>query len=394
MSVAEYIPFINTELDCSIATEFYSDAGVMRISLESISETGSKLPNGPKRWVDASIDGLHCEDLSKLTSDYRDYLKRFTAHASLCDPQFHASPNKTEVKQFVFSVLNYCTEHSPYWISVPQLPIVGETKRNKINRLLAENTKTWKAESGYSGKLILPAIFTHQNQLNKKTERNKKIASILGCVSAAGADGVWAVDSTLNDQEGSGKFDVRFPALRKFHEELKRALPDDAITVCGPYWGMNLIIWARNSVRFPAIGLGGTYKYNLPGQLLNRGLSRVALSPLRRWAIASPHLKTWLTETVANLSPSDPTRADFVAIEKDFSKLQISKNGKRQIASFYKSWFEKFSTLPQAGRALALYQDLSSAYVLGKNLTQLPDKKEGTARRPERVAQQLMLNCL
>ena len=85
--------------------------------------------------------------------------------------------------------------------------------------------------------------------------------------------------------------------------------------------------------------------------------------------------------------------SDFVTIEKDFSKLQTSANGKMQIAKFYKSWFDKFSSLPYAGRALALYQDLSSSYVLGKTLKNLP-KEEGTARRPERVAQQLMMNCL
>jgi hypothetical protein len=203
----------------------------------------------------------------------------------------------------------------------------------------------------------------------------------VNCFTAAGADGVWAVDSSLNDQEGSGKFDERFPALRNFHEELNQKLPEDTITVCGPYWGMNLVIWARGAVRFPAIGLGGSYKYNIPGLKLPKGKERVALRPLRRWAITSPQLKNWLAETVAKLSPNDPARAEFAAIEKEYSKLQMPSHGKIQIASFYKSWFDKFSSLPQAGRALALYQDLSSSYVLGKTLEKLP-KEEGTAGGP------------
>ena len=394
MTTADYIPFINTEYDCQAATEFYSDAVAMRVSLESIEKTRSKLPSGPKRWIDASIDGLHYKDLSKLTDSYQLHLNKFTGYQQIASPEFQKSPNTDVAKQFVFSVLNRCKSEAPDWISVPQLPIVSDTSRNKINKLLAELTDEWKARNSYAGKLILPVIFTHQNQINKKTERNKKIVSISTCYSAARADGVWAVDHTLNDQEGSGKFDERFPALRKFHEELNEKMPQNIITVAGPYWGMNLIFWARGCVNFPAIGLGGSYKYNIPGQKLPKGIVRAALRPLRRSAIASPSLKGWLLETVASLPAGDPIKVDFAALEKDFAKLQVAPNAKLQIAAFYKSWFDKFSTLPQPGRALALYQDLSSAYVLGKTLKALPDAREGTARRPERVAQQLMMNCL
>jgi hypothetical protein len=389
----DYIPFINTTNDCTTAKNLHSDAVAMRISLESIDKISSTIPSGPKRWVDASIDGLHHKDLSKLSDNYQNHLSKFVGYKTIADLQFQQSPDKNVAGQFVFSVLDYCNAKTPDWITIPQLPLVGNSSRNKINRLLAEKTKLWKVARSYSGKLILPAIFTNQNQVNKKTERSKKIALILNCFRTADADGLWAVDSSLNDQEGSGKFDERFPALRSFHEELNQELPEDAITVCGPYWGMNLVLWSRGSVRFPAIGLGGSYKYNLPGLKLPRGKDRIALRPLRRWAIASPQLKTWLVDTIASLSPSDPARAEFLAIEREFSKLQAPTAGKMQIASFYKTWFNRFSSLPQAGRALALYQDLSSAYVLGKTLKSLP-KEEGTARKPERVAQQLMLTCL
>jgi hypothetical protein len=394
MTTADHIPFINTEYDCQAASLYYTDAFAMRIGLESIDEIRSKLPSGPKRWVDASIDGLHCKDLSKLNDKYRPYLNKFVGYQQIADPQFQKKPDKTIAEQFVNSVLDYCYSESPDWISIPQLPITSDSDRNKINRMFADLTAQWKAKRGYSGKLILPVIFTNQAQINKKTERNKKIVSISACISAARADGIWVVDSTLNDQEGSGKFDERFPSLRKFHEELNEKIPQNTMTICGPYWGMNLVLWARGCVHFPAIGLGGSYKYNIPGQKLHKGIIRVALRPLRRWAICSPSLKGWLSETVAGLASSDPVRAEFTTIEKDFAKLQIAPNGKLQIAAFYKSWFNKFSTLSPAGRALALYQDLSSAYVLGKTLKPLPDKREGTARRPERVAQQLMLNCL
>lgn len=393
MTTAEYIPFINSPSDCTFASQLYSDAVAVRVSLDSIGRIGPSLPSGPKRWVDPAIDGLHYQDLSRLSDAYQQHLARFANSDQVADTQFQKTPDRGILEQFVFSVLDACKAQAPDWLSVPQLPIVSDAARNKINKLLADLTNQWKIKRAYSGKLILPVIFTHQNQLNKKTERNKKIVSILACFTAAGADGLWAADSTLIDQEGSGKFDERFPALRRFHEELNEKLPEHTITVSGPYWGMNLVLWVRSCVRFPAIALGGAYKYNIPGPKLQQAKVRVALPPLRRWAIASPSLKTWLADTVASLSPTDPARTDFTAIEKDFSGLQTGTNGKAQIAKFYKTWLNKFSTLPQAGRALALYQDLSSSYVLGKSLKVLP-KEEGTARRPERVAQQLMMNCL
>jgi hypothetical protein len=394
MTTADYVPFINSEYDCQAATQFNSDAAVMRVSLESIEKTRSKLPSGPKRWIDASIDGLHYKDPSKLSDNYQLHLNKFIGYQQIANPDFQKNPNKDVVKQFVDSVLNLCKSEAPDWISVPQLPIVSDASRNKINKLFAELADQWKVKAAYTGKFILPVIFTHQNQINKKTERNKKIVSISACYSAARADGIWAADHTLNDQDGSGKFDERFPALRKFHEELNEKMPENTITIAGPYWGINLVLWARGCVQFPAIGLGGSYKYNIPGQKLPKGIVRVALRPLRRWAIASPSLKGWLSDTVASLPAGDAARADFASLEKEFAKLQVVPNAKLQIAAFYKSWFDKFSALPQPGRALALYQDLSSAYVLGKTLEALPDAREGTARRPERVAQQLMMNCL
>jgi hypothetical protein len=388
-----YIPFINNEYDCQATTQSYSDAVAIRVGLELIDKTRPKLPSGPKRWIDASIDGLHYKDPSKLSDNYQLHLSKFVGSQRIADPQFQKSPDKAVCREFVFSVLERCKAEMPDWVTVPQLPQLSDTTRNKINKLFAELSNQWRVKAVYSGKLILPVIFTHQNQLNKKTERNKKLVSIATCLAAAGADGIWIADSSLNDQDGSGKFDERFPALRKFHEELNQVIPENCMTICGPYWGMNLILWARGCAQYPAIGLGSSYKYNIPGQRLPKGKARVALRPLRRWAIASPSLKTWLADTVSSLAPSDPARADFANIEKEWSKLQITPNGKIQIATFYKSWFDKFSTLPQAGRALALYQDLSSSYVLGKNLKPL-SAEEGTARRPERIAQQLMLNCL
>jgi len=107
----------------------------------------------------------------------------------------------------------------------------------------------------------------------------------------------------------------------------------------------------------------------------------------------SPNLKTWLIEAIAKIPATDKAAAELSAIEKDFSRLQVAAHARLQVAKFYKSWIHKFATLPKSGCALAFYQDLSSAYVLGATLDDLP-AEEKTARKPVRVAQQLMLNCL
>jgi hypothetical protein len=389
----EYIPFVNTTSDSHIAAKIYPDAMIMRVSLETLAKTRPNLPTTAHLWIDPAIDGLHHKNLDNLSENYTAHIRRFPGYREIAGAQFQLSPDKKVVEQFVFAVLDNCLQQNPAWLSVPQLPIATGPGRNKINKLLAEQTNLWKQKSSFGGKLILPAIFTHQHQISKKTERNKKIASIVTCLKAADAYGIWAVDSSLNDQEGSGTFDDRFPALRSFHEELLNALPSGIVTVCGPYWGMNLVLWARNLVAFPGIGLGSSYKYNVPGAKLPTAKARIALPSLRRWAVARPPLKTWLSHSVAQLGPSDPVAAEFAGLEREFSKLQETTFAKSQVAKFYNSWFHKFESLPQRGRALALYQDLSSAYVLGKALGKLPPD-ELTGRRPERVAQQLMMNCL
>jgi hypothetical protein len=202
------------------------------------------------------------------------------------------------------------------------------------------------------------------------------------------------VDSTLNDQDGSGSLERRFQGLIKFHQELAEALPSDAIKIAGPYWGMNLILWARGLVHYPAVSLGRAYRYYVPGLTPTAGVGRVALSPLRRLAIASPGLNGWFSEALTRIIKGEPAYMKFEELSRSLPRIRLAALGsKTQVARFYKWWFDGLASVPVSGRALALFQDLSKAYVLGRSLPALPDA-EGTARRPERVAQQLMLNCL
>jgi|SRR5271165_2997420 len=391
---ADHIPFLNSATDCQIANRWYADSAFLRMSLETLPRTLTHVPVGPKRWLDPAIDGLHW---TTITSDsYKQHISRFKGYDSIADETFQQRPDKAIVNSFVGSILDYCIDQvpAPDLLSVPQLPLVDDASRNKINKALAESTSDWKSKRHFQGKLIVPAIFTNQRQINRKTERNKKLSAILNSYRGANANGVWAVDATLNDQDGSRTFEhTRFPELMNLHTELNEILPSDAITIAGPYWGINVVLWARGLAKFSATGMGNSYQYHIPGTVVLGGKSRLALSPLRRWAIASPKLKHWIDDVVARLPVTDAAHGHFSAIAKEFARLQTPIEGRRQIAHFYKSWFDRFSVLPQSGRALALYQDLSSAYILGKRLPELPEE-EKTARSPARVAKQLMLNCL
>lgn len=390
MNPASYIPFVNTKTDAGLCKSLYGDSLAIRVALHSIDKTKGLLPSGPKLWIDASVDGIHTKNRADV---FQAYLGGFKNCKNVLDLQFQKSPDKNLLAEFVYSVLDKCKDEAPDWISVPQLPMVDGGLRNKINRLMAESTGLWKHDRKFAGRLVLPVVATNQSQLNKKPVRNLKIAMACANLTASGADAVWTADSSLNDQEGSGTFGNRFLQLRKFQEELNSQIPEGTFRIAGPYWGMNLVLWTRGLVDAAAIGLGNSYKYNIPGAKLPQGNIRIALRPLRRWATVSSKLKTWLNQSTSALPLEDPIRADFAALEKELTSDPLT--GREQIAAFYRHWFHQFNDLAPSGRAMALYFDLSKAYVLGKTLGKaVGPLPENTAKKPERVAEQLMMQCL
>jgi hypothetical protein len=328
--------------------------------------------------------------------NYRDYFRQFTLAPSIADQTFQARPDKKTVTMFVNAVLDLAFDRVPNaeWLSVPQLPYVDGVSRNKLNRLLAESTQTWRAQSNYKGKFLLPVILTNQRHVNKKTERNAKIALAISCYESSGAAGIWVVDSSLNDQDGIGNFEqTRFPGIINFHQELCSKIDSATMTIGGPYWALNLILWARGLIQFPAVGLGKGYQYYIPGGRLMRGVVRVALPPLRRLAIWSSELKGWVEASLSRIPESDPAFADFLAILKNFQVLGNEDQARLQVAQFYSNWLKRLEAVSAPGRSLALYQDFSSAYVLGKSLKDLPSTGN-QVRSPSRLAKQFMGNCL
>ena len=397
--MADHIPFVFTTEDCRILRAYYNDSAMVRISLATEGKTRD-LPRGAGIWVDAGVDGLHAwkpkrttktGDATNFYRAYDEFIKVFPGHEMVADPEFQTKPKAEVVRVFVESILNACSNLSPkpVWLSVPQLPMVGDASRNRVNVLLAQSAAEWKRTRKYSGKLILPAIFTHQRQVNLRTQR--KCELIKKCYDHADADGVWVVDSTLNDQAGAGSLDKRLQGLVQFHQDLASSLPSDAIKVTGPYWGMNLVLWARGLIQYPAIGMGSSYQYRIPGPAPSPGKTRAALGPLRRLAVASPALIEWLGDALKKMAKADPAFSEFEQLSRSLRQRPTATRD--QVAKFYKRWFDRLQSVPPKGRALALYQDLSKAFVLGRSLQSLPPE-EKTARRPDRIAEQLMLSCL
>jgi hypothetical protein len=175
------------------------------------------------------------------------------------------------------------------------------------------------------------------------------------------------------------------------HEEINDRISSN-IRIAGPYWGLNLVLWARGLVDYPAIGVGSGYQFFIAGGTAKQPKARIALPSLRRRATVDAHLKIWLDAAIRKLGASHPAHAELSNIRKQYTSFSEPSRAREQVAKFYKEWFNLIASAPKAGRSVALFQDLAAAYTLGKSLPNLVS--EGPARRPEAVAEPLMLSCL
>ena len=390
-SGSKCVPFINTTTDAQLATQFYKDCELVRLNLLSFDNLHPSIPVACMRWIDAGTDGLgQAKPDSKWLNSF---LSQFGSAVHLRDPQFQGKPDKDLVRKFVESVLGSCQEKTPDWISVPQLPYETDATRNKINRSLAEETRNWRYESGGDSRFVLPIILTHQAQTNSKTVRNRKVQLAAECFARSGADGYWVVDHTLNDVEGSPSFEKRVVGLLRMQEELEAKIGQRArVRVVGPYWGLGFLLWAKGLTEYMGVGLGNAYTYYLPGGHKSPGRKRIALPGLYRLATLSNEFGDWISRVIDEMPP-DPLRADYINLSQRIQSYLVDDIGRRrQIAKFHRGWYDGISHVPSAGRSLALFQKLSSAYVFGTALPSLPARE--VARRPESVAKLLMMHCL
>jgi len=428
--MADYIPFVNNEGDAELAKKYFADAHCVRVGMESLAGIASKLPDNPL-WIDPAIDAYDCilatawpmdigteppESVEAQWPVGEDGLKqddwkyemwkrwhgqfgRFTGYRILTDPKYWIAQHREELNAFVGENLDACMEHRPIWVSSPQLPIPPGGGRNKINRMLAEAAGLWKDRTAADVRLVLPVIFTSPTILRRKPMRDDKLRLALQNYELADADGVWVVDMTLSEQNRSDNFPDRYANLLAFHQRLGQELPGNAVVVAGPYWGMNIVLWARGLCHHPALGIGMSYTYYTPMSPIQKGRPKLAIPALRRIAVASPELRAWLEQALTQLSPTDSMYPDLQQLMDQLPLLANKDVAKDQLAGFYKEWFDRIAMLPPEERPLRLYEDLSQAYVLGRRLPHMPKgvlPSDGSigVREPGKVAEQLMMTSL
>jgi hypothetical protein len=392
--MSDCIPNVTGDEVARLVVRCFGDSNFAKVPLDRASRLTSNLPKAQKLWIDGSFDGFHDIDSRRSTIDERnpwfENISRFKDFESFC--KCIDRPVQATVNSLVNELLSQCASHKPAWITVPQLPLVDGTDRNKINRALAKATGTWKSSHGFSGRLILPLIFMHQKQLTKKMERNPKVQQAEKCYHEAQADGFWVVDQSLTDDNGSSTLhQKRFPGIVALHEELNNKITSK-IRIGGPYWGLNIVLWAKGLIEYPLIGIGSGYKLFVAGGIANQSKSRIAIPSLRRRVQVTNDLGIWLDKAIARLASSHPAKNEFSDIRKNLTIYNDPTRAKEQVAGFYKKWFDSIAAVPASGRSMALFQDLSAAYALGKSLPPIDD--EGTARRPESVVEPIMLSCL
>lgn len=368
--MAEHIPFVTGEGGGNLVRKHYSDSAIVRVPLDRAEKLVSLVPSNSPVWMDPSVDGMDDLTTRRSQPDKRnswfDFMDRVANFQKIGSPAYHAKPLAADVYHFVKAIMDLCAVHKPAWITVPQLPLIENSSRNKINQALASATGKWKSSSSFSGRLILPLVLTHQAQVNGKTARNPKVQQAERCYREAQADGLWVVDKSLTDDSGSPMLrNKRFPGVIGLHEELNEQI-SSKIRIAGPYWGLNLVLWARGLVDHPAIGIGSGYQFFLAGGHTKQPTAKIALPSLRRRVVAGTQLKTWLDKAISTLASSHPAHAEFSEIRRNFTLLSGQDRAREQVATFYKKWFDLIAAVPKAGRSMALFQDLSTAYALGK----------------------------
>ncbi len=398
-----YIPFIMSMTDCDVLETHYSDCRIVRIPLDLRRTTWSRLPAGVALWIDPAMDGLHylirSREQGKSTwkkarnEGWQEWLGRFGDIETISDPGFVQAPKKPVIKSFVQGLLNECASKKPRWVSVPQLPHADDVSRNRINRYLADAAATWTCDRSFAGRLILPVILTHRRQLKDKANRTAKIKAVADCFKRSQSHRVWVVDESLDDSAGLRTLRTRFENLVSFHGELAEKLPRGTKIIGGPYWAMNLVLWARKQLDFPAICLGAGFRYYVSGGFPVTPAARVVLAPLRQRARVGPDLQGWLDDAAARQDIAAQPRNELAALRKELRALSDPTRAQRQVAKFYRKWFDGLASTPVSSRADELYEQFSVAYKLGRSLPDLP-RAEGSARRRGRVAQLFRDSCL
>lgn len=407
-SEADYIPAIRTQKDGVAAQQMMQDAPMILVS--GPSPVSVSLTNNTKVWVDSRFDGFEFifgNDKTLWENDSPGWFSWITSLPKFADLSTEKSAEKAKQSIFnelVGAAMDSLLKLNPYAISVPQVPYGKTTSRNNINKKLAKAAGEWKVKNWPQGTLILPVVLEHGDAYRNMTACRPRISAICKAFDASQAEGVSVVHAGFDDLGGTGNMDrEKFPALIQFHELLNESLPENTLKFAGPYWGLNLILWARGLIDAPIVSCGSGYRHYLPTPNKaprRQGRARVAITPLKRWYPASKELQSWLQSASGKLATASDARNSIDKLAADISSF-LGPAGRvparNQTCKFYMNWIREISAINPEGRSLYLFQDFSSAVVNGSTIgLKLP--KHGTlsssARDPGFIAQQFMLQCL
>lgn len=400
------IPFVNGTQDSQMVRDEMAGCETVRLLVSSVFRDDSilrTLPRSTSRWIDPVLEGLggwraqRAAGSDEESDDsWTEFVRTIPQHETILRQDFHEKPDASAIAAATEYVLEKCRELDAAWITVPQRPYGIGGGSNKINKRYAEATAMWAQAHRFAGGLVVPAVIEKAAVMDSKTERKRKITVVKDVLAITGARLVWIVDKGLRDWELSKSGgSARLPKLVALHEELhsecSRAGGIDVIA--GPYWAMNLVLWARGLCKWPGIACGTGPRYHSPGGFIKKAVSRVFVRPLLRLERADGELRRWLDMALDRLDKGTPARGQLEELRQNIQRYMDDRLAARQqVVRGYTDWVRRLEATPPEGRCLALYQDFSSAYVLGTRLPNLPGT--GPGRQAGAFAKAMMMNCL
>ncbi|MCC5823871.1 MAG: hypothetical protein LAT64_08995 [Phycisphaerales bacterium] len=404
-----FIPVIRNKTEAAIVKSTMPETDTVRISVDLL-ETMPK-PTGLRLWVDLAFDGFEFvfgddkEIWKQAPSGWHKWAQSLQCVDCMATEEAARNAAQGDIDRLVASAMDRAAEFDPAAISVPQVPYTTSANRHSINKKLATAAGKWKTKNWSNGTLILPAVLSHSDAYRIKTVATPRVNAIVRSLESSRATGVWISHAGFDDLGGQGNLaNEKFPSIISFHEQVNDALPSKTFTCAGPYWALNLILWARKLIDVPLLACGSKFQHNSPRpvQLLGRQRPspKIALPPLRRSYTVNAELRTWIRSARSKFPQSSATWEEFDKLDASFSQY-LGPSGKepamRQTADFYMQWVRQIAETQLAGRALFLFQDFSTAVVNGSHIgTKLP--KQGglsaDARNPGFIAEQFMLQCL